>query len=74
MAAILIRETPKRQFSMYYISKALHSSKLNYKKIEKLAYAFLMAYQKLRQYFQSQYIVVLTNQPLKSIANNDHVR
>ena len=43
MAVILIRKTPKRQFSMYYVSKTLHSSKLNYKKIEKLMCVLLMA-------------------------------
>ena len=32
MATILILETPKGQFSMYYVNKALHSSELNYKK------------------------------------------
>ena len=52
---------------MYYVSKALYSSKLNYKKIEKLAYALLMASRKLRQYFQSHHIVVITNQPLKKV-------
>ena len=43
LAVISIRKTPKGQFLIYYISKALHSSKFNYKRIKKLAYALLMA-------------------------------
>ena len=48
---VLIQETSKWQFLVYYVSKAMHSSKLNYKKIKKLTYALLMASRKLRQYF-----------------------
>ena len=36
-------------------------------KIEKLAYTLIMASRKLRQYFQSHHIVILTDQPIKEI-------
>ena len=52
---------------MYYVRKALHSSKFNYMRIKNLAYTLLMASQKLRQYFQSHHVVVLTDQPLKEV-------
>ena len=52
---------------MYYVSKALHLSELNYSKIEKLAYTLIMASRKLRQYFQSHHIVIFTDQPIKEI-------
>ena len=48
LAVVLIRETPKGQFPMYYVSMALHSLEFNYKRIEKLAYALIMAFRKLR--------------------------
>ena len=51
LAAVLIKETPKGQLLVYYVSKALHDSEFNYNKIEKLAYSLLMAFRKLRQYF-----------------------
>ena len=67
LAAVLIRETLKEQFPIYYVSKALHDSELNYSKIEKLAYSLIIASKKLRQYFQSHPITVLTDQPLKEV-------
>ena len=59
LAAVLIKETTKGQLLVYYVSKALHDSELNYSKIEKLAYSLLMASRKLRQYFQSHHILCL---------------
>ena len=61
LAAVLIKETPKGQLPVYYVSKALHDSELNYSKIEKLAYSLLMASRKLRQYFQGHHVTVLTD-------------
>ena len=51
LAVILVRETLTSQSPRYYISKALHKSKLNYSQIEKLAYALFMASYKFKQYF-----------------------
>ena len=51
LTVVLIKETSKGQLLIYYVNKAFHDSKLNYSKIEKLAYSFLMASRKLRQYF-----------------------
>ena len=67
LAAVLIKETSKGQLPVYYVSKALHDSEFNYNKIEKLAYSFLTASRKLRQYFQSHHITILTDQPLKEV-------
>ena len=69
MAVVLIKETLKGQFPIYYVSKALHDSELNYSRIEKLAYSLLMAFKKLRQYFQSHHITILTDQPFKGPTN-----
>ena len=67
LAAFLIKEVSRRQLPVYYVSKALHLSELNYSKIEKLAYALVMAFRKLMQYFQSHHIVILIDQPIKEI-------
>ena len=67
LTAVLIKEISRKQLPMYYVSKALHLSELNYSKIEKLAYTLIMASRKLRQYFQSHHIVILTDQPIKDI-------
>ena len=67
LADVLIKKTSKGQLPIYYISKSLHDSELNYSRIEKLAYSLLMASQKLKQYFQSHHITVLIDQPLKEV-------
>ena len=64
LVTVLIKETPKRQLSVYYVSKTLHDSEFNYNQIKK-AYSLLMASCKLKQYFQSHYIIILTDQPLR---------
>ena len=48
LAAVLIKEVTRKQLPMYYVSKALHLSELNYSKIEKLAYTLIMASRKLK--------------------------
>ena len=67
LVAVLVKEVSRKLLPVYYVSKALHLSELNYSKIEKLAYTLIMASRKLRQYFQSHHIVILTDQPIKEI-------
>ena len=52
-----------KQLPIYFISEALNGSKLLYSKMEKMAYAVVMAARKLRHYFQSFKINVLTSFP-----------
>ena len=67
LTIVLIKEMSNGQLSVYYISKTLHTSKLNYIRIKKLAYSLLMASCKLRQYFQSHHVVVLIDQLFKEV-------
>ena len=64
---MLIREENRVQKPVYCISKILMGAENRYVKIEKLAYALLIAARKLRHYFQAHPITVLTDQPLKQI-------
>ena len=52
---------------MYYVSKVLMGAENRYLKIEKLAYALLIAARKLCHYFEAHPITVLTDQTLKQI-------
>ncbi|KAK3003953.1 hypothetical protein RJ639_018744 [Escallonia herrerae] len=63
------RATPveNKQFPIYYVSKVLQGAELSYPIIEKLAFALLIAARKLRPYFQSHTIAVLTDKPLRRI-------
>ncbi|KAK3035414.1 hypothetical protein RJ639_032942 [Escallonia herrerae] len=59
VSAVLIREQDGRQFPIYY--------EPNCPNAEKLAFALLIAARKLRPYFQSHTIIVLTDKPLRRI-------
>ena len=52
---------------IYYISKVMVDAETRYSKMEQMTLSLRNATQKLRPYFQAHPIVVLTNQPLRSI-------
>ena len=59
-----------KQVPIYFVSEALSGSKLLYSKIEKMAYAVVMASRKLRYDFQSHKIKVPTSFPLRDMFEN----
>ena len=67
VASALVREDDKGQQPVYFISKALQGSELNYQKIEKFAYTLILTSRRLRPYFQAHTNKVRTDQPIKRI-------
>lgn len=67
ISAVLVVEREKIQKPIYYVSRVLLDAETRYRKMEKLAYALVIAARKVRPYFQSHTIHVLTEQPLKRI-------
>ncbi|KAL6335872.1 hypothetical protein AAG906_003497 [Vitis piasezkii] len=68
VSAVLFRcILDKEQRSIYYINKAMADVEIRYLKMEQMALALRSTTQKLRLFFQVHLIVVLTNQPLRSI-------
>ncbi|KAL0434960.1 UNVERIFIED_CONTAM: hypothetical protein Sradi_0203900 [Sesamum radiatum] len=67
VSSALVREEAGQQSPVYYVSRMLQGVKKKYIQIEKLTLAFVTTVRKLRPYFQSHKIVVLTNHPLKQI-------
>jgi hypothetical protein len=74
VSAVLVREVEaekgKLQCPVYFVSEALSGSKLLYSELEKIAYAVVMATQKLRHYFEAHKVTVLTDQPLNDLFIN----
>ena len=69
VSSALIKEEGKVQKPVYYTSRALRGAEGRYLLIEKLAFALIMASKKLRHYFQSHVINVMTDHPLKKAMN-----
>ncbi|GKU85421.1 hypothetical protein SLEP1_g100 [Rubroshorea leprosula] len=67
ISSVLVREEAKQQKPIYYISSVLHGAELRYPIVEKAALAVVTSARKLRPYFQSHPIIVLTDQPLRQI-------
>ena len=69
VSAALIREEGAKQLPVYYISQAFQGTEFRYPRIEKIAFALIIALHKLRQYFQANPILVMTDQPIKKSMN-----
>ena len=59
-----IHEELKVQRPVYYISQAFQGTRARYPRVEKLAFALIIASRKLRPYFQAHIVLVMTDQPL----------
>ena len=69
VSAALIREKGKKQLPVYYVSQAFQGAESRYPRIEKIAFALIVASRKLRQYFQANPILVMTDQQIKKSMN-----
>ncbi|KAL2232755.1 UNVERIFIED_CONTAM: Retrovirus-related Pol polyprotein from transposon [Sesamum indicum] len=67
VSSVLVREEGGKQNQVYYVSKMLQGAEKKYIQMEKLALALVITARKLRPYFQSHPVVVLTNHPLKQV-------
>ena len=66
-SAVLIRDKDRVQHPVYYYSRALRGAEVRYPKMEKLILALITTARKLRPYFQSHTIEVLTEYPMKQV-------
>ena len=73
VSAALIREKGKKQLLVYYVSQAFQGAESRYPRIEKIVFALIIASRKLRQYFQANPILVMTDQPIKKSMNKPKV-
>ncbi|XP_024007922.1 uncharacterized protein LOC112083931 [Eutrema salsugineum] len=70
VSGVLVKEDRDEQKLIFYVSKTLDDAEKRYPTLVKLALAVIMSARKLRPYFQSHSIVVLTNQPLRTILHS----
>ena len=67
VSSALIREERNVQKPVYYTNQAFQGAEANYPRMEKIAFALLVASRKLCPYFQAHPIVIMTNQPIRKI-------
>ncbi|KAG7542873.1 Retrotransposon gag domain [Arabidopsis thaliana x Arabidopsis arenosa] len=70
VSGVLVREDRGEQKPIYYVSKSMTDPETRYTMMEKLALAVVISARKLRPYFQSHPVEVLTNQPLRTILHS----
>ncbi|GJV05584.1 reverse transcriptase domain-containing protein [Tanacetum coccineum] len=73
VSVVLMTEREARQMPIYFVSRALRGPKVNYTAMEKLVLALVHASKRLKRYFQAHPIIVITDQPIKSILSNPEV-
>ncbi|XP_071708973.1 uncharacterized protein [Rutidosis leptorrhynchoides] len=67
ISSVLVAERGDTQMPIYFVSKALSGSELNYRPIEKLVYALVVTARRLCRYFQAHPITMLTDQPIRQL-------
>ncbi|XP_013617538.1 PREDICTED: uncharacterized protein LOC106324061 [Brassica oleracea var. oleracea] len=70
VSGVLIREERGEQKPIFYISKTLLDAETRYPLMEKLAFVVVTSARKLRPYFQSHTIIILTTFPLRTILHS----
>ena len=72
MVLVVERQAEKstKQHPVYFVSEVLHDARSRYPNIQKLIYAVLMSSQKLKHYFLSHKIKVVSSYPLGTIVHN----
>ncbi|XP_024009949.1 uncharacterized protein LOC112085152 [Eutrema salsugineum] len=70
VSSVLVRKDRGEQKPIFYTSKSLDGSEYRYPTLEKFAFAVVISARKLRPYFQSHAIVVLTDHPLRTFLHS----
>ncbi|XP_013632851.1 PREDICTED: uncharacterized protein LOC106338416 [Brassica oleracea var. oleracea] len=70
VSSVLIKEDRGEQKPIFYTSRRMTGPETRYPTLEKMALAVVEAARKLRPYFQSHSVEVLTDQPLRTILQN----
>ena len=73
VSVVLVREESKKQKPIFYTSKMLLDAETRYSDLEKMVLALVTAKKKLRHYFESHKITIVTNYPIRQILSKPHL-
>jgi len=71
--AVLVQEQDQIQKPVYFVSKILQGQEARYQSLEKAALAVVFSARRLRHYFQSSTVVVMTDLPIHKVLQNPDV-
>ena len=69
ISSALIREEEDVQRPVYNTSQGFQGVEANYLRLEKIAFALVVASRKLLNYFQAHLIIVMIGQPIRKMMN-----
>ena len=67
ISSILVQEQDQVQKPIYFMSKVLQGPEVRYQALEKVALAVVFSARRLRHYFQSFIVVVMTHLPMRKV-------
>ncbi|WZY69704.1 hypothetical protein YC2023_001944 [Brassica napus] len=70
VSSVLIKEDRGEQRSVFYMSRRMTGPETRYPTLEKMALTVVESARKLRPYFQSHSVEVLTDQPVRTVLQN----
>ena len=73
VSGVLVKEDNKKQKSVFYTSKMLLDTETRYSDLEKKVLALVTTKKKLRHYFESHSIMVVTNYPIRQILSKPDI-
>jgi len=69
----MLQEQNQVQKPIYFVNKVLHGPEVRYQALEKVALAVVFSARKLRHYFQSFTVIVMTNIPIRKVLQKSDV-
>ena len=73
ISSVLVQEQDQLSRPIYFVSKALQGPELRYQSVEKAALAVVFSARRLRHYFHSFTVVVMTNLPIQKVLQKPDV-
>jgi len=73
ISSILVQEQDQVQKPIYFMSKVLQGPKVRYRALEKVALAVVFSARRLRHYFHSFTVVVMTDLPIRKVLQKPDV-
>ena len=73
MSAVLAQDQSQIQKPIYFVSKVLQGPEVRYQALEKAALAVVFSARRLRHYFQSFTVLVITDLPIQKVLKKPDV-